>query len=354
VKQKIKQQVVLKIKKVYNEPMPPVKKYLPTLLLIIAVYAWYFISYQSAHPKALNVLGAQSNVALYEQPDSGHTPILDALQSAKKEILVEVYLLSDKQIINALEDAKARGIAVKVMMEEHPFGGGNLNQKTETALAANNIQTEWSDPAFALTHEKAIVIDDNEALILSQNLTASSFSKNREYDVFDTNPSDVQEIRTIFIDDWERKSFSPTADDNIIESPNDSRAGITTLLTNAQKSIDMEVEDINDNALVNLLSEKAKTMPVRLIVPTIKQVSSNQTALQEISAAGVQIKTISSPYMHAKMIVADDTKAYVGSINFSTQSLDENRELGIILTQQDSIQKLETTFASDWDKANAL
>ena len=334
--------------------MLPVKKYLPTLLLMIAVYAWYFFFYQPVHPKKLNVLGAQSNVALYVQPDSGHTPIIDALQSAKKEILVEVYLLSDKQIISALEDAKARGVDVKVMMEEHPFGGGNLNQKTETTLNANNIQTEWSDPAFTLTHEKAIVIDNNEALILSQNLTGSSFTKNREYDVFDTNPSDVQEVRTIFIDDWERKSFSPTPDDNIIESPNDSRAGITTLLTNAQKSIDLETEDINDSAVINLLSEKAKTMPVRLLVPTLKQLSSNQKALQELSTAGVQVKTISSPYMHAKMIVTDDAKAYVGSINFSTQSMDENRELGIILTQQDSIQKLETTFAGDWDKANTL
>jgi cardiolipin synthase A/B len=331
-----------------------VKKYAPTLLLILVVYAWYFLSHIPRPPKTLNVLGANANIALYEQPDSGHTPIVDAIDSAKSEVLVEVYLLSDKQIISALEDAKSRGVDVKVMLEEHPFGGGSLNNKTKSKLDSAGVQTEWSDPAFDLTHEKAIEIDQDEVLILSQNLTASSFSKNREYDVFDTNPTDIQEVRNIFIDDWERKSFTPPTHTNVIDSPDNSRAAITTLLTTAKSSIEMEGEDIDDSQVINLLSQKAKQFPVRLIVPTLSQVSSNKTALQELASAGVQVRTISHPYMHAKMIVADDAKAYTGSVNFSTQSLDKNRELGIILTQPDSIQKLNSTFTTDWSNATPL
>ena len=49
------------------------------------------------------------------------------------------------------------------------------------------ITFEWTNSTFSLTHEKSIVIDKNKAFILNQNLTASSFSKNREYDVLDTN-----------------------------------------------------------------------------------------------------------------------------------------------------------------------
>jgi len=330
------------------------KKITPTLLLVLLVYAWYFFTHLPAQQQNLNVLGASSNVSLYVQPESGHAPIVDAINSAKKEILVEVYLLSDKQIISALEDAKSRGVDVKVMIEEHPFGGGNLNNKTKTALDQDAIQTEWSDPAFALTHEKAIIIDQDEGLILSQNLSGTSFTKNREYDVFDTNPADVQEIRTIFIDDWERQTFSPPATTDIIESPNNSRAALTSLITTASKSLDLETEDIDDSSLINLLSEKAKTLSVRLIVPTIQQLSSNKPALQQLAAAGVQVKTISSPYMHAKMIVVDDTKAYTGSINYSTQSLDKNRELGIILTNQDTITKLTDTFETDWSNASSF
>jgi cardiolipin synthase A/B len=334
--------------------MPSSKKIISTLLLMLVVYAWYFFTQTPQQTKPLNVPGANTDVALYVQPESGHTPIVDAIDSAKSEVLVEVYLLSDKQVISALEDARSRGVDVKVMLEEHPFGGGDLNNKTKTELDKNTIQTEWSDPAFALTHEKAIIIDQSEVLILSQNLTSSSFSKNREYDVFDTNPSDIQEIRNIFIDDWERKSFSPPANSDVIESPDNSRAALTTLIANAKSSIDMETEDIDDSILINLLSQKAKTLSVRLIVPTLSQVASNKPALQELASAGVQVRTITSPYMHAKTIITDDDKAYTGSINFSTQSLDKNREVGIILTQPDSIQKLTNTFATDWSDASPL
>ncbi|HSX09329.1 MAG TPA: phospholipase D-like domain-containing protein [Candidatus Saccharimonadales bacterium] len=327
------------------------KKYLPLLILIVLVYAWYFFIHQQSRPTKVNVLGANTNLQLYIQPDAGQAPLLDAIDSAKREILVEVYLLSDKQIISALEDAHSRGVDVKVMLEEHPFGGGSLNKKTTSQLDAQGIPTEWSDPAFTLTHEKSITIDGAETFVLSQNLTASSFSKNREYDILDTNPADVTEVRTIFIDDWERKSFAPPQNSNIIESPDNSRTALTTLIDGSTTSIEAETEDINDERLVETLSEKAKTMQVRLIVPTIKQLESNKSSLEELSAAGVHVRTISSPYMHAKMILSDDKKAYIGSINFSTQSMDQNRELGIILTQQDDLQMLQTTFDNDWYRA---
>jgi len=330
------------------------KKYIPTLIFMVLVYGWYFLVHQQAHPSKLNVLGASTNLQLYVQPETGHEPILDAINSAQKEILVEVYLLSDKQIINALEHAESRGVDVKVMMEEHPVGSSSLNKKTQQELSTDGITTEWSDPSFTLTHEKSITIDDSETFILSQNLTASAFSKNREYDVLDTNPTDVTEVRSIFIDDWERESFSPPTDTNLIESPDNSRAALTTLVNNATTSIDAETEDIDDNQLIQDLSEKAKTIPVRLIVPTLSQLSSNQTALQKLTTAGVQVRTISSPYMHAKMILADDDKAYIGSINFSTQSMDDNRELGIILTQQNDLQILQDTFETDWSRADAF
>jgi len=333
----------------YNKNM--LKKYLPTLILMLLVYGWYFFIHQQSYPSKLSVPGASTNLQLYVQPETGTQPLVDAIDSAKQEILVEVYLLSDKPIITALEDAHSRGVDVKVMMEEHPVGSGSLNEKTKEELDSVGVATEWSNPTFALTHEKSITIDAGETFVLSQNLTASAFTKNREYDILDSNPTDVAEVRNIFIDDWERKSFSPPQNTNLIESPDNSRAALETLINNATTSIDAETEDIDDNQLIQDLSEKAKTIPVKLIVPTLSQVSSNQEALNELTAAGVQVRTISSPYMHAKMILSDDDKAYIGSINFSTQSMDNNRELGIILTQPDDLQTLQTTFETDWSRA---
>lgn len=325
------------------------KKQLPFLILTLLVYGWYFFTHQPAQHKKLNVLGANTAIQLFIEPEAGDSPVIQEINSAQKEILVEVYILSDKDVISALDAAQNRGVSVKVMLEEHPFGGGDLNTKTAKTLQEDGIAYKWTSPVFALTHEKSIVIDNSEVFVLSQNLSASSFSKNREYDVLDRNPKDVSEVRSIFIADWERQSFTPSQT-NLIVSPVNSRDAIVSLFESASVSIDTEVEDIDDAEIIDVLSEKAKKMPVRLILPTLKQISSNADAIQTLRAAGVKVETLSSPYIHGKMIVVDGQKAYIGSVNFSTQSLDKNRELGIILTQPEAIQALETTFQQDWEK----
>jgi phosphatidylserine/phosphatidylglycerophosphate/cardiolipin synthase-like enzyme len=52
--------------------------------------------------------------------------------------------------------------------------------------------------------------------------------------------------------------------------------------------------------------------------------------------------------MHAKIIIVDGRIAFVGSENISAQSLDQNRELGIIVSDSSVLDKLQTTFQSDW------
>lgn len=331
------------------------KKNLLLLILILLVYSWFFVTHLiKPSQTSLQVLGANTNISLFEQPGTGREPIINAINGAQKEILVEVYLLSDKQIIKALEDARSRGVIVDVMLEQHPFGGGNLNSKSKPELESKGVSVKWTNSAYTLTHEKSIVIDGAEAFILNQNLTASAFSKNREYDVIDTNPEDVVEVRNIFINDWQRKSFTPPTNTHLIVSPNNSRAALTALITSATKTVDAEVEIIEDPQIESLLSEKAKNTIVRVIIPTLSQIPSNGDDAKKLKSAGVLIKTLSSPYVHAKLILIDDTNAYVGSVNLSTQSMDENRELGIILSQNESVQTLNSTFESDWNKGKDL
>jgi phosphatidylserine/phosphatidylglycerophosphate/cardiolipin synthase-like enzyme len=57
-------------------------------------------------------------------------------------------------------------------------------------------------------------------------------------------------------------------------------------------------------------------------------------------------------YIHAKMVLADystaNAKAFIGSENFSCVSLDDNRECGIIITETAILDRLQTTYNSDW------
>ena len=60
------------------------------------------------------------------------------------------------------------------------------------------------------------------------------------------------------------------------------------------------------------------------------------------------------PYVHAKMILVDETYLIVSSINLSANSMDENREIGIILIDAALIRKFHDWFERDWQKSKDL
>ena len=61
--------------------------------------------------------------------------------------------------------------------------------------------------------------------------------------------------------------------------------------------------------------------------------------------------TAATPYIHAKAIVVDGLRAYVGSINFSTNSLHNAREVGIIFQNQSAASLIDGKFNEDWTAA---
>jgi phosphatidylserine/phosphatidylglycerophosphate/cardiolipin synthase-like enzyme len=321
------------------------------LFLIIAVYIWYFATHTIHDIAPTKVLTANSQVSLYVEPENGKTFLTSEIKKAKKEIFVEVYLLSDKDVISALEEARTRGVNVEVMMEEHPFGGGGINPKTKSELSKHRVNVAWTNPNYSLTHEKSIVIDGKEAFIMNQNLTTSSFSKNREYDILDRNSNDVAQIRNIFISDWKKQGYSPPNESSLVISPVNSRKILTSLIRKPAKTLDLEFEEIQDPVVITQIADLAKTERVRVIIPPLPKLDVNSKAAQQIKSSGGSVRFLSTLYPHAKLIISGGNTAYVGSINLSTQSMDENRELGIILSNTKILNTLSQTFETDWNNA---
>ena len=100
-------------------------------------------------------------VQVYVEPDAGEHPITDAINVAQKSIWLEIYILTDRNVIRALEEAANRGVDVRVMLEPHPFGGGGSPARTMDQLRAAGAKVQESNPSFALTHEKGMPIFRN-------------------------------------------------------------------------------------------------------------------------------------------------------------------------------------------------
>ncbi|MEB3198251.1 MAG: phosphatidylserine/phosphatidylglycerophosphate/cardiolipin synthase family protein [Candidatus Sericytochromatia bacterium] len=300
---------------------------------------------------------APGHISILKQPEAGTAPIVSAIDGAAHSVWLQIYMLTDAEVIEALRRAAARGIDVRVLLEESPYNPGNPggalsgNKAVAANLQESGVEVAWTNPSFTLTHAKTMLVDGETAYVLTYNLTRAATETNREFAVINRSQSDVAELRRIFIADWNRQSYLPT-DPDLVVSPTNARWRILGLMNQAQRELLVGVEVISDPEVVATLIEKRRAgVDVRVLVGGVKKVPANLPAARTLIANGVPTRSQSKPYLHAKYIVADGQTAYVGSINFSTNSLDLNRELGMMLDDSGAIATLREVWQQDWLQA---
>lgn len=262
---------------------------------------------------------------------------------------MEMYLLTDKKVIGALKRAKARGVATRIILEKSAYDTSAAFKAVVEDLNSSGISCRTGNPAFRLTHEKSIVIDDQIAFIMTLNQDKTAYSRNREFGIIDRNPYDVAEIKAVFEDDW--NGTTPVlSDPNLVWSPVNSRIRINKLIDGAKKSLYVENEEMRDkNIEDHLISAAQRGVDVRVIMsPSHFKNDTNAPGRDRIKRGGVKVRLLKSPYIHAKLLIADRSRAFVGSENFSPSSLGRNRELGILIKDSKTLQALSATFDKDW------
>lgn len=187
---------------------------------------------------------------------------------------------------------------------------------------------------------------------MTMNLETSS-STNREYLAIDTAAADVAEAEAIFAADFANTPITPTG--SLLVSPVNARPTLLTLIQSAKKTLDLEGEELSDTKVVlALLAAKQAGVVVRVVLADNTPSASQATAVTQLKAAGIPAVQLATPYVHAKALVVDGTRAYVGSENFTTASLQYNRELGITTTFAGSVSAVATTIAKDFAAGSAL
>jgi cardiolipin synthase len=299
---------------------------------------------------------APNSLTLFVQPDDGRAPVVDLLNSAQTSVDLMIYLLSDREVIAALKNAVLRGVAARVLLEPNPCcSDDNSTQRAVFSDLQNaRIQVQWTNPAFRLTHAKMAVVDGATALIMSQNLTKSSFTANREANIVDRDPADVAALAGLFAADWARTAYTPT-DANLVIANANARQRLIALMSGATKSLSVESEEMQDPAIIDaLIAAQKRGVAVRSIGPTAASGTSapqrddNAPGRKRLEGSGAGVRLLTAPYVHTKTVVADGTVAFVGSENFSASSLDTNREIGLLTTDAAIITRLTSVFAKDW------
>ncbi|WP_329347967.1 phospholipase D-like domain-containing protein [Streptomyces sp. NBC_01261] len=307
----------------------------------------------------LFVTAVPANAATYtafafSQAGTTQPTIYDFINSATSSLDMTMYELEDTTAVNDLIALENKGVTVRVVLDR---AHQSANSSAYTALTNAGVGVVWSPSSFVYTHQKTITVDATKSLVLTGNLTSQYYSTGRDYGVFTDDTRDVAAIEKVFNADYAGTSITPTDGDHLLWSPTDSRSRLLTVINAATTTLDVEELEFSDSTVVNAIVARAKAgVTVRVVLETPGDYSSEVSA---IKAAGGTVVGYSDPdgfYIHAKAMVADyglsTQEVEAGSMNISSNSLSNNRELGIILTgtgvAQSVATTIETTFKSDY------
>lgn len=280
---------------------------------------------------------------VFVEPQAGAKPVLSLLAGARHSIRLEVYELTDADVLGALRAAKRRGVLVQVLLEQHPYGGSSYARRAYDNLRSAGIAVRWAnEAAFTFTHEKAVDVDNTTAGIFTFNLSYSAFDSNREFGVISHSATDAKQVGAIFNADWNRTRATLT-NHSLVVSPINARGALTRFIDSTRTSLDLYEEEMLDRSIENhLASAVRRKVSVRLIT------SRGSSGVAWLRRHGVKIVLMESPFVHAKAMVADGRRLFIGSENMSSTSLDRNRELGILIDQSSLASQVGTTFQADW------
>jgi len=145
-----------------------------------------------------------NNIAIVYSPQNGNE-IINLINSANKTLDIEIYLLTSRDVISAIELAKNRGVVVRVILEKRVMGGAN--EKAFGDLISKKVNVKWASNVFSLTHSKIIVVDGKLIIVGSHNLSYSALNKNREISLLVNDKVVAKRLDNLFEQDWLLASY---------------------------------------------------------------------------------------------------------------------------------------------------
>ena len=297
---------------------------------------------------------------LIVMPDDSIEPILTAIGGAVKSLRIKMFSVSDRRVLSALVKAHKRKVKIRVLLNPARHSGEIQNKGARSVLLDAGIDVLDTNPAFAVTHEKSMAVDDATAFIGSLNWDPDNFEETREFAVTSTDPEEVAEVIECFEADWSRQPFELRRPSNLIWCPDSGRDRIAQFIDEAKHSLFVQNERYQDAIIVDHLV-RAKLRGVKVHVMTRPSHSLRARKLVEglgdlriMNDVGIAVHKMKHLKLHAKVLLADKSRAIVGSINLTSSSFDERRELAIQLSDSDVVDRLSKVIHDDWQNSHAL
>ena len=292
------------------------------------------------------------------EPDDGVRPVLDFLSSARTSLLVKQFTFTEEALVDAVLDRHRAGVKVRVMLNAKRSGGDRSNDATRERLTAEGVDVAWSSPDFHVTHEKSIVVDHEAALVATFNLSEKHFTLTRDYGIITRRPHRVAQIVEAFDADWNRREWTPGIYEGLLWGNANARPHMAQFIDAARHRLDIQHPKYVDAVIVDrLIGASERGVEVRVLCGGKHGISTwdildTFASLRTLRRFGISVRKQKHLRLHAKLLIADDERALVGSMNIDRASFDHRRELGITVTDTGAVGRLVSTFAADWKIAH--
>ncbi len=140
---------------------------------------------------------AAESVAPVFSPGSA-AALIALIDNSKNTIDVMVYQFSYAKLRDALVNAAARGVRVRLILE--PKVDSNLD--AGAFLAARGVVVRWASQKYYNTHAKFAVFDNECVFVGSTNWSRAAFESNREAAVNVCGVRIASEFEKVFESDW--------------------------------------------------------------------------------------------------------------------------------------------------------
>ncbi|SFL34197.1 Phosphatidylserine/phosphatidylglycerophosphate/cardiolipin synthase [Bradyrhizobium sp. NFR13] len=293
-------------------------------------------------------------------PDDTAQCIIDPIRAAKRSLNIRMFLFTDPTLLNEVIAAKRRGVKVRVMLNPARRNGESENDETAAALAAAGVEVRDSNPAFALTHQKSMVIDNEWGFVESLNWETRDLTETRDYAVTTTKALEISEMVDCFEADWAKQNFVPHPDSQLIWCPNNGRERIGAFIDSARDTLWIQNERYQDTDIIErLVRAVLRGVQVHIMARQPHKLKKNKLiegigGLRIMHDVGAKVHRLNDMKLHGKMLLADETRAIVGSINLTPGSFDDRRELAIETDAHHVVKRLVDTSHRDWKHSRKL
>ena len=355
----------------------------------------------------LQTFNRDMNVTTFVGPDYSNETLTHFLKSATESIYVEIYQFTSPGILGLIHEIynDNPSIDIKVMISERVVSLGDYNVYTMWNLTQLGIPVRWTSDTFTFSHQKFVIIDNDTTIVKAGNwarpsfplsewesgssggFTQKNYEGNREFNIAMTDDVVTQYYRDVFDYDWSIGSdynegvdgtgtpldwgtitqsyyprvfasageFSGSMNVTPLFSPDTGLEAMLWVINSAQATLDIQIPYVsNSSAVVDelldaIVAAKHRGVTVRIIMEEGRN-DNEEVALafaeENIPICWMDLRFFSA--IHNKAFIADSRIILICSINWSEESISENREAGVVIEHDGVASWYQAVFDYDW------